>query len=69
MNDKHLKIYFLLILKNYINFTIKKEYVTFILLYLWVKYESMWPDFNIKTVICSAMLIKTKTLTQKSLFG
>ena len=32
-------------------------------------YESIWPDFNIKTVICSSMLIHTKTLTQKALLG
>ena len=39
MNDKHLKINFLLILKNQI------------LLYLWAKYNPIWPAFTGQTVI------------------
>ena len=34
-----------------------------------MKIDSIGPDFTIKTVMCSAMLIQTKTLSQKSLFG
>ena len=63
MNDKHLKSIFLRFRK-----TISiKEYATFIFTYLWVKYESIWPDFTIKTVSFSDMLVQILKL--KSLFG
>ena len=28
-----------------------KEYATFFLLYLWAKYEPIWPEFTVQTVI------------------
>ena len=43
MNEKHLKITFLL--------TLKKNYATFILLYLRPKYEPIWPELIVQTVI------------------
>ena len=44
---------FLLILNNK-KHELKKGYVTFILLYLWAKYEHIWLYFTVQTVIFSA---------------
>ena len=49
--------FFLLNLNNKINFT-RKKYVTFIILYLWDKYEPMWLDFTVQTVIGSAYYLR-----------
>ena len=40
------------------NFTGKKKYGTFILLYLWAKYEPVWLNFTLKIVSFSAYFLR-----------
>ena len=51
-------------MKNNINFT-KKKYASFILLYLWEKYDPIWQDFTVKMVIRSALIVQTKTVKRR----
>ena len=34
-----------------------------------MKYKSIWPDFTIKTVICSAIIVQTKSLKLKKAYA
>ena len=50
INDKNLKIFFLLILKTKWILLLNK-YAKVILLDLWAKYEPIWPVFTVQAVI------------------
>ena len=50
MNDKNLKINFLLILKTKWILLLNK-YAKFFQLYLWAKYEPIWPEFTVQAVL------------------